>query len=163
MKKNARDKKLSEFHETVVKLALFDNIFVKFLPKFKQKWSWQKFCKILSNFYQIFTFAFCCWKTDKFLLKVRKKLQTKKVDQMLSNVCKFCWSWIELCQTIVSVLREATCKMLKNCGQNFVISIVNNYHTQYCRDKHKCNILLKIMWIYMHMTKFVASSTMPLE
>jgi len=144
-KKTARDKTLSEFHETRVKLALFDNIFVKFLPKFKQKWSWQKFCNILSNFCQLVIFPFCCWKILTNFCQKSEKIANEKSWQ---NFVKRLWILFqcfvddELCQTIVSVLRETTCKMLKNCHQNLVTSTMNNWHTQYFRDKHKCNIRL---------------------
>ena len=89
-----------EFHETVVKLALFCQYFCQNLTRSEVD---KNFFKLLSTCY----FCILLLKNfDKFLSKFRKKLQTKKVDKILSNVCKFCFNvWLTMnCAKLLSVI-----------------------------------------------------------
>jgi len=103
-RKTQETKSWQSFMKLLWNWRFFVNIFVTFLPKFKQRWSWQKFCKILSNlyqlvifgillfkilsnFWQLVTFGYCFWKIDKFLLKIREIANKKSWP----NVVKRLW------------------------------------------------------------------------
>jgi len=105
----------------------------------------KNFAKFCQTFVNLLFFHFVVEIFWQIFVKSQKKIANEKSWQ---NFVKRFWNLFqcfvddELCQTIVSVLRETTCKMLKNCHQNLVTSTMNNWHTQYFRDKHKCNIRL---------------------
>ena len=116
------------------------NNFVKYYTDINLTKSLQNFVKLLSICY---FWHFVVKNFAKLLSKVKKKLQTKKVDKIFSNVCEFCFNSLLMtfnyCQCFV---KEATYKMLNNCRQSLVITTTNNWGKRCCRDKHKFKLLL---------------------
>ena len=110
----------------------------------KRLWNWDFVVNNLVKFYTDINLTKSLQNFVKLLSKVKKKLQTKKVDKIFSNVCEFCFDSLLMtfnyCQGFV---KEATYKMLNNCRQSLVITTTNNWGKWCCRDKQKFKLFLQ--------------------
>ena len=159
MKKNARDKTLSEVHETRVKLALFWQYFCQIFAKIQAE---VKLTNILQNFVKLLSTCYFWHFVVQYFVKILPtfwdKFKRQIVSKMLSNFHQF-FIWIivvdEFCQTFMSVQEKA-------CKANCWLTTVLQKFLWISRNNRDCKTLVKCTkatfshkYAMMHLCKYM--------